>query len=64
MRIKELRQKTEKELSKLLTDSRRHLGELRFNLGSKKSKNVKEISQTRKDIARLYTILKEKQHGK
>jgi len=60
MRIKEIRQKSEKELQKLLQDSREKLRQLRFDLASGKVKNVREIRQIRKDIARILTILKTK----
>lgn len=60
MKIRELRQKTEKELSKTLIDLRDKLRELRFNLAGGKVKNIKEIHQTKKDIARVLTLLYEK----
>ena len=62
MKIRELRQKSEKELQKTLIDLRDKLRELRFNLAGGKVKNIKEIHQTKKDIARILTLLKE--HGK
>ena len=58
MKIKELRQKTEKELKELLDENRRKLGQLRFELASKKIKNSGQIKELRKDIARVLTILK------
>ncbi len=60
MKIKELRQKTEKELKDLLNEDRQKLGQLKFNLASKKLKNVREIRELSKDIARILTILNEK----
>lgn len=62
MKIRELRQKSEKELEKTLIDLRDKLRELRFNLAGGKVKNIKEIHQTKKDIARVLTLLKK--HGK
>ena len=59
MKIRELRQKSEKELQKTLIDLRDKLRELRFNLAGGKVKNIKEIHQTKKDIARILTLLKE-----
>ena len=64
MRAKELREKTEKELSSLLAASREKLRQLRFDLASKKLKNPNEIKQIKKDIARISTILNAKKHGK
>jgi len=60
MKTKELRQKSEKELQKLLQGLRERLRKLRFDLVSGKVKNVREIRQTRKDIARILTILNER----
>ncbi|MFH1460976.1 MAG: 50S ribosomal protein L29 [Patescibacteria group bacterium] len=58
MKIKELRQKTEKELKELLINDRRKLGQLKFDLAAKKLKNVMEIRELRREIARVLTILK------
>lgn len=60
MKIRELRQKSEKELQQALISLRDKLRELRFNLAGGKVKNIKEIHQTKKDIARVLTLLKEK----
>lgn len=64
MKIIELRQKTEKELSETLAHLRDNLRELRFNLVGGKVKNINEIHRTKRDIARILTILKENKHGK
>ena len=55
--IKELRQKSKEELGKLLKDIRERQGSLRFDLVTGKVKNVREIRQIKKDIARILTIL-------
>ena len=60
MTINEFKQKSEKELKKLLLDSRERLRQLRFNLASGKVKNVREIRKLKKDIARMLTILNKK----
>ena len=57
MRITELRQKSKSELQKLLQDNRTRLGQLRFDLAAGKVKNVREIRQIKKDIARILTLL-------
>lgn len=57
MEISELRQKTKEELQKLLVDSREHLRNLKFDLASGKVKNVREIRNIKKDIARILTII-------
>lgn len=59
MKIRELRQKSDKELNQTLISLRDKLRELRFNLTGGKVKNIKEIHQTKKDIARILTLLKE-----
>ncbi|MFN3301543.1 MAG: 50S ribosomal protein L29 [Patescibacteria group bacterium] len=59
MKIKELRQKTKEELQKLLIEEREKLRLLRFDIALKKSKNVREIRKTKKNIARILTLLKE-----
>jgi len=59
MKIRELRRKTNKELQAILIGLRDKLRELRFNLAGGKVKNIKEIRQTKRDIAKILTILKE-----
>ncbi|HHE67524.1 MAG TPA: 50S ribosomal protein L29 [Candidatus Parcubacteria bacterium] len=57
----ELRQKENSELLELLDQSREKLRQLRFDLASGKVKNVAEIKETKKTIARILTILKERE---
>lgn len=64
MKIRELRQKSEKELKELSTHLRDNLRESRFNLAGGKVKNINEIHRTKRDIARVLTLLKEHKHGK
>lgn len=59
MKIREIRRKSIKELQEILVNLRDKLRELRFNLAGGKVKNIKEIRQTKRDIARLLSILKE-----
>ena len=58
MKITELRQKPKNELQSLLDEKRGRLRVLRFDLASDKVKNVREIRQIKKDIARILTLLK------
>jgi len=58
MKITELRQKPKNELQTLLLEKRERLRVLRFDLASGKVKNVREIRQIKKDIARILTLLK------
>ena len=60
MKISEFKQKSKKELQKLLQNNRDKLRQLRFDLASGKVKNVREIRQIKKDIARILTILCQK----
>jgi len=53
----ELRQKENSELLELLDQSREKLRQLRFDLASGKVKNVAEIKETKKTIARILTIV-------
>ena len=59
MEIKELRQKSKKELQKMLIDQREHLRNLKFDLASGKVKNVREIRGLKKEIAQILTLLTE-----
>lgn len=58
MKITELRQKTKDELELMLNDDREKLRQLYFDLSAGKVKNVSEVKKTKKEIARILTILK------
>ena len=58
MKFSELQKRDKKELNRLLQELRQKLSDFRFKLASGKLKNVKEISQTKKDIARILTLLR------
>jgi large subunit ribosomal protein L29 len=60
MKIAELRQKSKEELQRILQEKREKLRILRFDLSLGKVKNVREIRETKKDIARILTLLKQK----
>ena len=60
MKAKELQKKTEPELQRMLLELRAKLQQLRFDLAGGKVKNVREIRNTRKDIARILTFQKQK----
>jgi len=60
MKAAELRQKGQKELQRELQREKERLGQLRFDLSSGKIKNMHEIKATKKNIARILTILKSK----
>jgi len=55
MKTKELKEKKVDELLKLLSSKREELRALRSSVSGSKSRNVKEISTLRKDVARILT---------
>jgi large subunit ribosomal protein L29 len=57
MKAKDLKNKTESELQKILKEKREKLRELRFTLATGKLKNPSEIKEIKKDIARILTFL-------
>ncbi len=59
MNIKELKLKSKVELIKMMGDCRSHLYNYRINKGNAQLKNVKEVRECRKDIARILTIFRE-----
>ncbi len=59
MKTAELRKKDKKELEKIFQDLNKKLSDLRFKFSSGKLKNVKEIKNFKKEIARILTILRE-----
>ncbi|PIV43285.1 MAG: 50S ribosomal protein L29 [Candidatus Nealsonbacteria bacterium CG_4_10_14_0_2_um_filter_40_15] len=58
MKINELKQKSKEEIQKTLEDDREKLRQLRFDLSAGKVKNVREIRNIKKEIARILTLLK------
>ncbi len=62
MKAGDLRKKDSKELEKIVHDLRKKLSDLRFKFSSGKLKNVKEINNSKKEIARILTLLKETKH--
>lgn len=61
MKILEIKRKAKEELENLLLRKREDLRKLRFGVSSHKVKDVKIMSKTKKDIARILTVLKEKE---
>ena len=59
MKTAELRKRDKKELEKMVGDLRKKLSDLRFKFSSNKLKNVKEIKNSKKEIARILTLLNE-----
>ncbi len=61
MKISEIRAKTQEELENLITGKREELRKFRFEVFSHKVKDVKIVDKTKKEIAKILTILKEKE---
>jgi ribosomal protein L29 len=58
--IQELKIKSVAELARLVTESNDRIRALRFDLAAGKVKNVNELRQARKKVARMKTFMKEK----
>lgn len=58
MEINDLKNKNEKDLQELLAQKRDLLRELRFKVSEKQLKDVREIREVKKDIARVLTVLR------
>ena len=63
MKIKEIRTLGDEELNKRLEAAHKELLELRFKAATKQLKNHREIPMLKKDIARLKTIVRERELG-
>lgn len=59
MKAKELREKNIEELKRLLEEKEREAGKLRFEIASAQVKDHREYRNTKKDIAKILTIIKE-----
>ena len=60
MKIIELKEKTEKELRDMVGVLKEKGRDLRFQLAAGRIKNTREIRSTRKTIAQIQTIMREK----
>lgn len=60
MKIKELREKSEKELQTLLSELQEKQRDASFKLAQKQMKDLGAKVKIRKDIARILTIFKER----
>ena len=58
MKPDELKSKSRDELKQLLADLRAKILKLNFDLADSKVKDVSQIGKTKKDIARVLTLLK------
>ena len=61
MELKELKTKSIAELEKLLAKNREVLRDLKFKVSSKQLKNIREIRQAKVLVARILTLIGQKQ---
>ena len=64
MNIKEVRDKSSDELSKTLDEFKKELFDLRFEKATGTVENAMRIRELRKSIARILTVLKERESEK
>ena len=63
MKATDLRLKTDDELKGQLTDLRKEAFNLRFQAASGQLENTARVGQVRRDIARIKTLLNERQRA-
>ncbi len=61
MKVTEIRALSAEELPKQLEAAHKELFELRFRLATKQLVNHREVPRTRKKIARLMTVIRERE---
>ncbi len=61
MKVKEIRALNPKELAKQLETAHQELFNLRFRLATRQLVNHREIPRVKKEIARLKTIMRERE---
>ncbi len=60
MNPKDLRLKTRDELTRLATEMRANIRDLRFKIATRQHSKVRTIRNAKRDLARVLTALKEK----
>ena len=63
MKVKDIRALGDVELRKQLEDAHKEFFDLRFRAATKQLKNHRELPRVKKKIARLKTVLKEREMG-
>jgi ribosomal protein L29 len=58
---KDLKNKTEKELNKALTEAREEIRKFRFNLSGSGKMNLKEVRVMKKQVAQILTELRNRE---
>ena len=60
MKTRELRQQSDSELHSLLRQKKSEYVEARFNVAGGNTKSVKQVIESRKIVARIKTLLRER----
>lgn len=60
MKFKELKNKSAKDLTKLLEDSQNNLREMRFKVANDQLKNIRELRTIKRSIQRIKFLLNQK----
>ncbi len=60
MKMKELREKSEKELDRLLAEFRDKVRDMRFKIAARQLSDVRDVREARKVIARILTLKSKK----
>ena len=63
MKVEEIRVLTSEELVRQLEAAHKELFDLRFRLATKQLVNHRQVRKVKKDIARLKTIMRERELG-
>ena len=63
MKVKDIRALGDVELRKQLEDAHKEFFDLRFRAATKQLKNHRELPRVKKKIARLKTVLREREMG-
>ena len=61
MKMKEIREKSDPELKRLLQSQKEKLRSLRFKVSQKQLKDVRQLREVKRDVARLNTETKRRQ---
>jgi large subunit ribosomal protein L29 len=63
MKIAEIKRKSDRDLQNSLQEAREKLRQLRFDLAAGKVKNIREIREVKKNIAKILTVLNLKKNA-